>query len=260
MKITWNGELYHYGMPRRSGRYKWGSGKNPYHHGADTVRAAKKEYKQAKKEASKNQNKYNFYGGRHPIGTVSYAVGAKPVGRYGRNVRKNLDSRYSKWEDSVKNKVVKQKEYKDTKAKVKVERKEAIANAKNERYKQKQREKIDKVREKQNRQLQLTDEDKKLLVNARDYKQIYNYKNQYSDDEMESILKRAKSEKKLSDIKNEQIAEGNKIVRDVLKPYGQAATAAVDSLNKFESAGNYATSRYKRGASSAKRIKSKRGM
>lgn len=25
--------LVHYGIPRRSGRYKWGSGKNPYHHG-----------------------------------------------------------------------------------------------------------------------------------------------------------------------------------------------------------------------------------
>ena len=30
--VTWNNELYHYGMPRRSGRYKWGSGKNPYKH------------------------------------------------------------------------------------------------------------------------------------------------------------------------------------------------------------------------------------
>lgn len=28
-------ELYHYGMPRRSGRYPWGSGDNPYQHEAD---------------------------------------------------------------------------------------------------------------------------------------------------------------------------------------------------------------------------------
>jgi len=28
-------ELIHYGIPRRSGRYKWGSGKDPYHHGSD---------------------------------------------------------------------------------------------------------------------------------------------------------------------------------------------------------------------------------
>ena len=28
MVITWNQELYHYGMPRRSGRYPYGSGKN----------------------------------------------------------------------------------------------------------------------------------------------------------------------------------------------------------------------------------------
>ena len=28
-------ELMHYGMPRRSGRYKWGSGDDPYQHGGD---------------------------------------------------------------------------------------------------------------------------------------------------------------------------------------------------------------------------------
>ena len=30
-----NDELWHYGMPRRSGRYPWGSGENPYQHNAD---------------------------------------------------------------------------------------------------------------------------------------------------------------------------------------------------------------------------------
>ena len=33
--IIYNSELYHYGVPRRSGRYKWGSGKNPFRHRAD---------------------------------------------------------------------------------------------------------------------------------------------------------------------------------------------------------------------------------
>ena len=28
-----NRYIAHYGIPRRSGRYKWGSGKNPFHHG-----------------------------------------------------------------------------------------------------------------------------------------------------------------------------------------------------------------------------------
>ena len=27
--------LMHYGMPRRSGRYPWGSGDNPYQHSGD---------------------------------------------------------------------------------------------------------------------------------------------------------------------------------------------------------------------------------
>lgn len=34
-------ELQHYGLPRRSGRYKWGSGEDPYHHGADGPKQAK---------------------------------------------------------------------------------------------------------------------------------------------------------------------------------------------------------------------------
>ena len=28
-------ELYHYGTPRHSGRYPWGSGKNPYQRNQD---------------------------------------------------------------------------------------------------------------------------------------------------------------------------------------------------------------------------------
>lgn len=42
MKIN-KGELMHYGMPRRSGRYKWGSGKNPYHHGQSIGATAAKK-------------------------------------------------------------------------------------------------------------------------------------------------------------------------------------------------------------------------
>ena len=37
--------LVHYGIPRRSGRYKWGSGKNPFHHGQSG--GSKKTKKQA---------------------------------------------------------------------------------------------------------------------------------------------------------------------------------------------------------------------
>ena len=32
-----NDELMHYGMPRRSGRYPWGSGENPYQHTGDLL-------------------------------------------------------------------------------------------------------------------------------------------------------------------------------------------------------------------------------
>ena len=36
MMAIYNGEsLEHYGTPRHSGRYPWGSGKDPYQHGRD---------------------------------------------------------------------------------------------------------------------------------------------------------------------------------------------------------------------------------
>ena len=56
--IIYNSELYHYGVPRRSGRYKWGSGKNPFHHGADAAfRKAKADYKANKKAINKEHRK-----------------------------------------------------------------------------------------------------------------------------------------------------------------------------------------------------------
>jgi len=57
MNIYWNTELYHYGMPRRSGRYKWGSGEDPYHHGASSPRGYKLQKKRdrlAVKRAANN--------------------------------------------------------------------------------------------------------------------------------------------------------------------------------------------------------------
>lgn len=50
-------ELYHYGMPRRSGRYKFGSGKQPYQNENDPRARAlrkKREKRDAKKENRKN--------------------------------------------------------------------------------------------------------------------------------------------------------------------------------------------------------------
>ena len=34
--------LMHYGMPRRSGRYPWGSGDNPYQHSGDFLSRVEK--------------------------------------------------------------------------------------------------------------------------------------------------------------------------------------------------------------------------
>jgi hypothetical protein len=43
-------ELYHYGMPRRSGRYPWGSGDNPYQHSGDFLSRVQELKKSGMKE------------------------------------------------------------------------------------------------------------------------------------------------------------------------------------------------------------------
>lgn len=46
--------LMHYGMPRRSGRYPWGSGKNPYQHGIDFMGRVEKLKKEGWTETPEN--------------------------------------------------------------------------------------------------------------------------------------------------------------------------------------------------------------
>lgn len=56
--IVWN-YLEHYGIPRKSGRYAWGSGENPYHHGQSApwrVRRNIKKYDKLKSKLDKNQS------------------------------------------------------------------------------------------------------------------------------------------------------------------------------------------------------------
>lgn len=46
-----NDILIHYGMPRRSGRYPWGSGENPYQHSGDFLSRVNELKKQGLSEA-----------------------------------------------------------------------------------------------------------------------------------------------------------------------------------------------------------------
>ena len=52
MRYVTDEELYHYGVPKRSGRYKWGSGKNPYHHGDSLPKKIKNKLTGASKKAA----------------------------------------------------------------------------------------------------------------------------------------------------------------------------------------------------------------
>lgn len=57
-------ELEHFGIPKRSGRYPWGSGDNPYHHGASAPggRASRKIDKMARKDAKRWADAKMYYG------------------------------------------------------------------------------------------------------------------------------------------------------------------------------------------------------
>ena len=52
-----NDHLAHYGLPRRSGRYKWGSGKEPYQSLGSSAKAGEKFIKSfSKKSRVEKQN------------------------------------------------------------------------------------------------------------------------------------------------------------------------------------------------------------
>lgn len=58
--------LMHYGMPRRSGRYPWGSGDNPYQHSGDFLSRVEEL------KAGTQRNGYCKINGSHHH-TVSYS-------------------------------------------------------------------------------------------------------------------------------------------------------------------------------------------
>jgi len=96
--IVYNSEIYHYGMPRRSGRYKWGSGKNPFHHGADVVKA-KEAYIKARGEL--RRRRLGLVGNRaiHPIAGAKLGLGINAhtsIGKAAIRATEDSDKRVNK--------------------------------------------------------------------------------------------------------------------------------------------------------------------
>ena len=61
-------ELMHYGMPRRSGRYPWGSGEDPYQHGSGDFLARVQELR--KQKITFTDEEGNTYSGDTAIAKV----------------------------------------------------------------------------------------------------------------------------------------------------------------------------------------------
>lgn len=85
-------ELMHYGVARKSGRYKWGSGENPYHHGQSNPAGTKisRQERKAQKKLVKAKNNYNkridefAHVGQNPR-SLKYKRADKKVQKAGRN-------------------------------------------------------------------------------------------------------------------------------------------------------------------------------
>lgn len=112
--IIYNSELYHYGIPRRSGRYKWGSGKDPYHHGADAA-STKAAYKRARHDLRMNRLKYVGNRAIHPIGSIHSDWGFRGVTVGGAASRAHMERAKRELSDRRKTKENLKIEYKKAK-------------------------------------------------------------------------------------------------------------------------------------------------
>lgn len=138
MSIQWDKELYHYGMPRRSGRYKWGSGEDPYHHGASAPsrRTKRLEKKTAYAKRARAMNRREASIGDHPrldkISSKAADVWDKKADKYGRKLAESKErdeARASKENAKFERKEAIAKGKEQLKSKSRLERKAMLAEA-----------------------------------------------------------------------------------------------------------------------------------
>lgn len=99
-----NDELYHYGMPRRSGRYPWGSGEDPFQHSPDFYNRVRQYEKEGKTEQeiceieqvnSKELRIVKSIGkDRIRADKIAYAKSAKADGKSNVQIAKELSAKY----------------------------------------------------------------------------------------------------------------------------------------------------------------------
>lgn len=97
-------ELYHYGMPRRSGRYPWGSGEDPFQHTPDFYNRVRQYEKEGKSEQeiceieqinSKELRIVKSIGkDRIRADKIAYAKSAKADGKSNVQIAKELSAKY----------------------------------------------------------------------------------------------------------------------------------------------------------------------
>lgn len=75
--------LEHYGVPQRSGRYPWGSGENPYHHGASAPGGRRRKAEGSKKQLTAKQ-KRSLKIGAAAVGTALAVAGSIYLAKSGK--------------------------------------------------------------------------------------------------------------------------------------------------------------------------------
>lgn len=192
-------ELEHYGVARKSGRYKWGSGEDPYHHGqaAPAIHISRKEQR-AKLKASKAYTKY--------MSSVNRIV--KRSGRKSDGMETIV----------LDNKAIRAKTKYDKAAK------------KYESIKEERLNKTDRKFE--------GPEDKLGVLRSGSASKIYAHRKQLNDSEIQSAVNRLSNESKLRSISNKQKGSYLDKAENVSKKVAQVGRIGNNLLTGYNAAAN----------------------
>lgn len=202
-QIYWNQEAYHYGMPRRSGRYKWGTGEDPYHHGADLPRGFKKTTRLERATKKKN------------IGTKT------------KRLITTQKKEYEKDPDAFRKKY-----YGDNATNKKIERDFIKRREYADKYTKRAEKKEQNLKDKLNIKEPLkkpTKTEREEILNSGDATKVMKYKQFFSNEELQRAKTRLVLENDIGKISNEQIQNGSKKLSKMSKTL-DTYTSSIETL------------------------------
>lgn len=218
--ITWNNEDYlmHYGIPKRSGRYKWGSGKNPYHHGQSlpigfTKKGRLERYTKKKKIAEstvrqlgKVQKEYDQnptkFGKKYYTGNPTNRQMQRDIDKARNRYKKDV-AKYTKKSDKLRDKI-------------------------SDKSLKKGKDVPDNVIKKP------TDKEKANIITSADAKKVLKYKKYLSNNELQMAIDRINKEKTLKSMAAEDSEKGLKKFEKWINRADRVATSAEKTYGSYQ--------------------------